>query len=154
EIGLGLASLLHTSAWPVSCCISTPPCSAAHGTWFCALAELYSAWNVNLVPLQVLTLVCMNPFLALAVMKPLWPVVMSSMVMVNPAFGPVSGSVIATRSTSPSWICSVWAFGVSVWKFVSCGLGGPAGLPLRWMYAKFTGSGQFGLMSPKPKCDA
>ena len=41
---------LQTSAWPISCCISTPPSSAAHGTWFCCLAVLYSAWKVNGVP--------------------------------------------------------------------------------------------------------
>src|SRR5262249_49244935 len=46
-----LASLEQTSEWPVSCCISTPPCSAAQGTWFCCWAELYSAWNVCSVPL-------------------------------------------------------------------------------------------------------
>src|SRR5262249_10147448 len=69
-IGLLLASLEQTSACPISCCMSTPPCSAAQGTWFCCLAELYSAWKVNGVPLQVLGLVFMKPFLALAVMKP------------------------------------------------------------------------------------
>src|SRR5262249_26332614 len=140
----------HTSEWPVSCCISTPPCSAAHGTWFCWLAVLYSAWNVNGVPLQVLTLVFMKPLALLAVMWPLWPVVTSSTSIVNPA----AGSEIAARRTSPSWICRVCLVGASVWELVFCGLGGPAGLPSRWMYAKLIGSGQFGLMSVKLKWDS
>jgi hypothetical protein len=50
--------------------MSTPPSSAAHGTWFGCLAVLYSAWKVNGVPVQSAMLVFMNPFAALAVMVP------------------------------------------------------------------------------------
>ena len=50
--------------------MSTPPSSAAHGTWFCCLAVLYSAWKVNGVPEQSAMLVFMKPFAALAVMNP------------------------------------------------------------------------------------
>ena len=50
--------------------MSTPPSSAAHGTWFGCLAVLYSAWKVNGVPEQSAMLVFMKPFAALAVMNP------------------------------------------------------------------------------------
>ena len=61
---------LQTSPWPISCCMSTPPSSAAQGTWLCCLAVLYSAWKVNGVPEQSAMLVFMKPFAALAVMNP------------------------------------------------------------------------------------
>src|ERR1022692_1030834 len=64
-IGRELVTELQDSKWPISCCMSTPPSSAAHGTWFCFFAVLYSAWKVNGVPAQVLTLVFMKPFAAL-----------------------------------------------------------------------------------------
>src|SRR5580693_1861895 len=44
----------HGSKCPISCSISTPPSSAAHGTWFCWLAVLYSGWKLNGVPAHVL----------------------------------------------------------------------------------------------------
>ena len=65
-----LVTELQTSAWPISCCIRTPPSSAAHGTWFCCFAVLYSAWKVNGVPEQSAMLVLAKPFAALAVMNP------------------------------------------------------------------------------------
>ena len=68
--GCWFVTELQTSEWPISCCISTPPSSAAHGTWFCCLAVLYSAWKVNGVPEQSAMLVFMKPFAALAVMVP------------------------------------------------------------------------------------
>ena len=68
--GSWLVTELQTSEWPISCSISTPPSAAAHGTWFCCLAVLYSAWKVNGVPEQSAMLVFMNPFAALAVMNP------------------------------------------------------------------------------------
>ena len=40
------------------------------------------------------------------------------------------------------------AFGVTVVRSLSCGLGGPAGTPLVWMKPKLTGSVQFGLQVP------
>ena len=50
--GCSLVTELQISQWPISCCMSTPPSSAAHGTWFCCLAVLYSAWKVNGMPEQ------------------------------------------------------------------------------------------------------
>src|SRR6516165_10020871 len=47
-----LVSFVHSSLCPISCSISTPPCSAAQGTWFCCAAVLYSAWKVNGEPAQ------------------------------------------------------------------------------------------------------
>jgi hypothetical protein len=48
--------------------MSTPPSSAAHGTWFCCRAVLYSAWKVYGWPEQSAMLVFMKPFAALATM--------------------------------------------------------------------------------------
>src|ERR1022692_2113667 len=126
---------LQTSACPISCCISTPPSSAAQGTWFCGFAVAYSAWKVCGVPAQVTGLGFMNPLAALAVMKPVWWVVMS----VTDVVKPVDGSVIATFSTSPALSMSVCALGVKVAPSVSCGLGGPAGTPLVCRKAKLSG---------------
>src|SRR5215471_16606610 len=47
-----LVSEAQVSPWPISSCISTPPSRAAHGTWYCCLAVLYSAWNVCGKPLH------------------------------------------------------------------------------------------------------
>src|SRR5712692_10027080 len=52
-IGNLCASERQTSECPISCCISTPPSSAAHGTMFFLAAVAYSAWKVCLVPAQV-----------------------------------------------------------------------------------------------------
>jgi len=130
--------------------MSTPPSSAAHGTWFFRLAVLYSAWNVCGKPLQVLKPVLAKPLAALATMKPLLCVVRSVTLVVNPA----AGSLICTFSTSPGLYVSVSAFGVTVRMFDFCGLGGPAGTPLRCRNAKFTGSGQLGFRLTKLNCDA
>src|SRR5262245_34117356 len=67
---------------------------------------------------------------------------------------PATGSLICTFRTSPELKVSVWPFGVNVWIFVFCGLGGPAGTPLRWRKAKLTGSGQFGFRPTKLNFDA
>ena len=100
---IGLASEAHGSKCPISCSISTPPSSAAHGTWFCWLAVLYSGWKLNGVPAQVLKFVFMNPFLALATMKPVWWVVRSRTAVSRPCR--VSRRV--TASVSPGFISSV-----------------------------------------------
>jgi hypothetical protein len=121
-----LVTELQTSAWPISCCIRTPPSSAAHGTWFCCLALLYSAWKVNGVPEQSAMLVSAKPLAARAVMNPVWWVVRSWIVVVKPC----GGSVMETLSKSPPLIFSVWAFGVNVLTSVCCGFGGPGGTPL------------------------
>src|SRR5581483_2866622 len=126
ENGSLLVSELQTSAWPISCCIRTPPSSAAHGTWFCCLAVLYSACQVNGVPEQSAMLVSVKPFDALAVMNPVRWVVRSLTVVVNP----FAGSVMETWSLSPGLIISVLPFGVNVLTSVCCGFGGPAGTPL------------------------
>ena len=55
---------------------------------------------------------------------------------------PVLDQVGVLRTMSPGFIISVWLFGVTVDRLESCGLGGPAGTPFRWMKAKFTGSMQ------------
>jgi hypothetical protein len=52
------------------------------------------------------------------------------------------------RTRSPGFIRSVWLLGVKVAPLDSCGLGGPAGTPFRWMKAKFTGSMQLLFMLP------
>jgi len=52
------------------------------------------------------------------------------------------------RITSPGFIISVCPLGVNVAPLDVCGPGGPAGTPLRWMKAKFTGSMQPLFMVP------
>src|SRR6266567_5099167 len=129
--------------------MSTPPSSEAHGTWFCWLAVSYSAWKVCAKPRQFLKSVFLKPLAALATMKPLLCVVRSVTLVVNPA----CGSVIATLITSPGFSFSVWALGVWVLTLVSCGLGGPVGLPLVCRKAKLTGSWQFGFSPTKLNFD-
>ena len=68
--GSWFISAAHTSPWPISSCISTPPSSAAHGTWLDCLAVLYSAWKLKGDPLHVLGSVFMNPCEALAMVNP------------------------------------------------------------------------------------
>src|SRR5215469_2212347 len=60
KVGLWWVRDAHTSLCPISCCISTPPSRAAHGTWFGTAAVAYSAWKVCGEPAQVLTLVFMK----------------------------------------------------------------------------------------------
>ena len=87
----------------------------------------------------------MKPLAAEAIMNPLCPVVRSLMTILNARFPPpMLASHMWVRTTSPGFIISVWPLGVNVAPLESCGLGGPAGTPLRWMKAKFTGSSQFG----------
>src|SRR6266849_6025917 len=143
----GVETLEQDSKCPISCCIRTPPSSAAHGTWFCLEAVSYSGWNAKGVPPHVRELVFMNPLASLATMKPVWPVVRSVTVVKNPAG--VSWSVACTLS--PGFIFSVWALGAKLASFKSCGLGGPAGTPSVWRYAKFTGSMQLLLQNLKLK---
>ena len=45
---------------------------------------------------------------------------------------------------------SVSELGVLVSPVASCGLGGPVGMPSRWMNAKLVGSSQFVLQFTKP----
>ena len=66
--------------------------SVAHGTRLLIFAVLYSAWKVNGEPLQFLIDVLAKPFVALATMKPLTPVVRSVTFVVKP----VDGSLIST----------------------------------------------------------
>ena len=61
---------------------------------------------------------------------------------------------MCVATTSPGFISSVWLFGVNVLRSVSCGLGGPAGTPLRCRYAKLTGSSQLGFRFAKLNCDS
>ncbi len=89
---------------------------------------LYSGWKLNGRPLQVREFVFMNPLAALATMKPLSPVVISTTVVMKPAA--VSCSV--TRSLSPPFIFSVFALGARDASLANCGLGGPAGTPSVW----------------------
>ena len=119
-------SRAHDSPWPISCSISTPPSSAAHGTWFCFLAVLYSACQVNGLPEQSDMFVSVNPFLALAWINPVWPVVRSATLAVKPP----AGSVIDTLSTSPGFSLSVLALPSIVLVLGSCGAGEPGGMPL------------------------
>src|SRR5712691_1215831 len=125
ESGNWFATELQDSKWPISCCISTPPSSAAHGTWFCCAAVAYSAWKVCGVPPHVREFVFMKPLASLATMKPVWPVVRSVTVVRNPAA--VSWRVACTLS--PGFIFSVLSLGAKLASFNSCGLGGPAGTP-------------------------
>ena len=121
-----LVTELQTSPCPISCSISTPPSSAAHGTPFCCFAVLYSAWNVCGVPEQSEMLVFMKPFAALAVMYPVWPVVRSRTVVVNPC----GGSEMETSSVSPELIISVLRVRHHVLTSVSCGRAARPGTPL------------------------
>src|SRR5215470_11760792 len=70
EKGSLLVTDEQDSPWPISCCMSTPPSSAAQGVWFCGLAVLYSAWKLNGFPEQSAMLVFWKPFAALATMNP------------------------------------------------------------------------------------
>src|SRR5580700_7354637 len=88
----------------------------------------------------------MKPLAALAVMNPVWWVVKSRIVVVNPC----GGSVIEIWSSSPALNISVWLFGRNVLTSASCGLGGPAGTPLFCRNAKLTGSSQLALQVAKP----
>src|SRR5581483_2121893 len=116
-----------------------------HGRKLPAAAVLYSGWKLNGLPLHVVGSVFMKPFLAEAIMKPLWCVV-RSVSLASKAWPPGTRALnICTAMSSPWFIISVCAFGVSVELSLSCGLGGPAGTPLVAMNAKFTGSVQFGL---------
>src|SRR5258708_34856536 len=134
-----LASEEQTSPCPISCCISTPPSSAAHGTWLPCAAVAYSAWKVCGTPVQVeLFMVSAKPLCLLAVMKPVWWVVMSVIVVVKPA----DGSVIATLSTSPELILRVRMLGKKVWPLAFCGLGGAAGTPFFLREAELSGVGR------------
>src|SRR5258708_33817034 len=60
ENPIGGETLEQDSKCPISCCISTPPSSAAHGTWFCLEAGSYSGWNAKGVPPHVRAFVFMN----------------------------------------------------------------------------------------------
>ena len=116
---------------------------------FCDLAVLNSGWKLNGVPLQLKKLVFMKPLVAEAIMKPLCPVVRSLIWTLNARFPPpMLASHMWVRTMSPGFIISVWLLGVSVERSESCGLGGPAGTPFRWMKAKFTGSSQFVFRCP------
>src|SRR5258708_30540558 len=83
-------------------------------------------------------------------MKPLWPVVRSVTFVVKPA----AGSLICTLSTSPGFMASVWALGVRVCALVFCGLGGPAGTPLRFRKVELNGSVVLGVRLAKFNCDS
>src|SRR5215472_1711965 len=133
------------SPCPISCCMSTPPSSAAQGVWFCCLAVLYSAWKPNGFPEQSLMLVLWKPFFALATMNPVRCVVRS----VTEAFSPAGVLLSDAVSLSPEFILSVWLFPNHVPMLSCCGLGGPAGTPLVCMNAKLTGSMQLMLQLAK-----
>ena len=119
-----------------------------HGMMFCARADEYSGWKLNGVPEQSAGFVFMKPLAAEAIMKPLCPVV-KSVSLASSAWPP--GIFALNRLsliTSPGFISRVCAFGVTVVRSLSCGLGGPAGTPLVWMKPKLTGSVQSGLQVP------
>src|SRR5712692_1115898 len=92
----------------------------------------------------------MKPFLALAVMRPVLPVVRSLTTVVSP----LAGSLIDTLSTSPEFSISVCLFGWKVCAFAVCGPGGPDGLPVVDKYAKLSGSAQFGFRFTKLNWDS
>src|SRR5260370_42425144 len=77
----------------------------------------------------------MNPLASLGTMNPVWPVVRSVTVVMNPAG--VSWSIACTLS--PGFIFSVLPLGAKLASLRSCGLGGPAGTPSGCRYAKVTG---------------
>ena len=121
-----------------------------HGTMFCARAEEYDGWKLNGVPVQSNGLVFMKPFAAEAIMKPLLPVV-KSVSWASSAWPPaIFASKIRTEILSPGFISRVCALGVKVESSLSCGLGGPVGLPSVWMKPKLTGSTQLLLQGPDP----
>src|SRR5579859_4971862 len=92
----------------------------------------------------------MNPFLALAVIRPTLPVVRSVTTVVKP----LAGSLIETLTTSPELSMSVCLLGWKVCTFAFCGPGGPDGLPFVDRNAKLTGSVQFGFRFTKLNCDS
>src|SRR5215471_6555260 len=142
-------TLLHGSKWPISNWLRMPLISTDHSIVFCALAVLNSGWKLNGVPLQLKKLVFMKPLAAEATMNPLCPVVRSLIRTSNACCPPpMLASHMWVRTRSPGFISSVWLLGVNVARVESCGLGGPAGTPFRWMKAKFTGSMQPLFMCP------
>ena len=120
-----------------------------HGMMFCARADEYSDWKLNGVPEQSTGLVFMKPLAAEAIMKPLCPV-LKSVSFASSAWPPPGIFALNMLSliTSPGFISRVCAFGVTVVRSLSCGLGGPVGTPLVWIQPKLTGSVQFGLQVP------
>src|SRR5436305_5736086 len=116
---------------------------------FCALAGLNSGWKLNGWPLQSNMDVFMKPLAAEATMNPLLPVVRSLIVILSACRPPPRlASNMWVRTRSPGFMNSVCLLGVNVATLESCGLGGPAGTPFRWMNAKFTGSTQLLFMCP------
>src|SRR5215469_7026126 len=76
-----------------------------------------------------------NPLAALAVIDPVWPVVRSLIVILNP----FEVSPMATVSVSPLWKSrSLVRFGVNVASVESTGLAGACETPFLVMNAKFT----------------
>src|SRR5215472_2409646 len=145
----GPETLLHGSKWPISNWLRMPLISTDHSILFCVLAVLNSGWKLNGVPEQSKKLVFMKPLAAEATMNPLCPVVRSLICTLNACWPPpMLASHMWVRTRSPGFINSVWLFGVTVEMLESCGLGGPAGTPFRWMKAKFTGSMQPLFMCP------
>src|SRR5215472_4757213 len=118
------------------------------GRMFCARAVAYSGWKLNGVPAQVYGLVCVNPLLAEAIMKPLRPVVRSVSLASSACPPGIFASHMWTVILSPGFISRVWAFGVNVARSDFCGFGGPVGTPLVWMKPKLSARGQLLLQEP------
>src|SRR5215469_6923281 len=116
-----------------------------------ARAVLYSGSKLNFEVEQSNGLVFMKPFAPEAIMKPLLPVVWS-VSTTSKAWPPlIAASNIRTVILSPGFMNSVCAFGVNVLLGLELfGPGGPAGTPLVWTNAKFTGSTQLLLQFPEP----
>src|SRR3954447_19664466 len=91
----------------------------------------YIGWKVYGEPLHVKFLgshlMCRKPFCALATMKPLCPVVRSSMWLISPC----GVSRIVTTRLSPGFISRVAALGVNEASVKLSGPAGPVGTPLR-----------------------
>src|SRR5215469_1996378 len=120
--------------------------AAAQPPWLMVLAVEYSGRKLHGVPLQSAIDVFMKPLAADASMNPVRPELRSRIwVSSAPA---LLLSKIRILSLSPGFIRNVARFGVTVRRFACCGFGGPAGTPLVWTKAKFTGSMQLLLHDP------
>src|ERR1700747_1649803 len=121
--------------------------AAAQPPWLIVLAVESPGRKLNGVPLQSAIEVFMKPFLAEASMNPVFPVLRSrTCVSRAPA---LLLSKMWMASLSPGFISRVRWFGVTVFRWERCGLGGPVGTPFVWMNAKLTGSTQLLLQTLK-----
>src|SRR5579885_1956012 len=145
-----LSPLAPSSKCPISEENPMLACNAAHGTKLPNLAVENSGWKLKFVPLQSLMFRLWNWLAALAIIKPLCPVLRSSIMVVTPPVTLPGVSLIVTLSLSPWFINRVSALGVKEAAVCTSGPAGPVGTPSRWMNAKLVVSRQLKLQVAKP----